>query len=330
MTNSKGPPSVATTPSKAESRVTSEGKSRISTTETGFKDRFRQNNTLDCYQSQVHPYSNKSQITQDFFQSRDSASPPPSMHLDIGQMLSEASNEREIDAIVSNYILKPATTELGLFGIRYKAKFDKQWTAFPNNVGFNNGLSAPKPDLTEGYMRKTFPPIINGLGGCATLVKDDPNYVALPHFVAEFKDVGKDMNQAEIQAGYDGAAMVYARNQALAYLGQPDPPRHAAVASVISDGHNWKVFVHYSHENQKTKEIEWYQVSSDLTFSPHLSSDCSSHFRVGRNKDLDRTGYGDQLLFCPCSERLTRECCRFELLEETCTITRILRPVARY
>lgn len=271
MTNSKGPPTATTTPSKLESRATSEGKTRISTTDTGFKEIFRANHGLTCYESQAHPYANKSQIRHDFFQSRDSASPPPLLHLTIGQMLSEAVNERDIEKIVSQQILKDIGPDLELFGMGYKAKFDKQWVAFPENVGFNNGLSPPKPDLTEGYIRTTFPPIINGLGGCATLVKDSPYYVALPHFVAEFKDVGKNMNQAELQAGYDGAAMVYARNQALAYLGQPDPPRHAAVASVITDGHNWKVFVHYSHENEKTKEVEWYQVSSDVWSCAHLS-----------------------------------------------------------
>lgn len=263
MVRSKGPNSGPTTASKPQSstNISASSESKKSTTTVGFKERFRANHALTTFKSGAHPFANEAELTERLFRSRGSASPSRSEHQTIGDMFSEASNEREVEAIMTQHVLKPALGELTLVGMDYKAKFDKQWTAFPENVGFNNGLAPPKPDLTEGFARRTFPPTISSLGGCATLVKDDSTYVALPHFVAEFKNVGADMGLAEIQAGYGGAAMVYSHNQALAYLGQPDPPRTASVASVISNGLDWKVYAHYAHKNEKSGNMEWYQVS---------------------------------------------------------------------
>lgn len=259
MVRFKGPNSVPLIASKSLSSTSSEGKK--STTNVGFKERFRENHALNTIKSGAHPLANEAELTERLFRSRGSVSPSRSEYQTTGDLLSEASNQREIEVIMTHRVLKPTQVDLALLDMDYKVKFDKQWTTFPENVGFNNGLAPPKPDLTEGFMRKTFPPNISSLGGCATLVEDDPNYIALPHFVVEFKHTGKNMDLAEIQAGYDGAAMVYSHNQAVAYLGQPDPPRTASVASVISNGLDWKVYAHYAHKNEKSGNMEWYQVS---------------------------------------------------------------------
>ncbi|OAA58000.1 hypothetical protein SPI_06885 [Niveomyces insectorum RCEF 264] len=49
----------------------------------------------------------------------------------------------------------------------------------------------------------------------ATVYKDDPNSVTLPHFAGEWMGRGKDMEKATMQGCYVGVALVYARNQAL-------------------------------------------------------------------------------------------------------------------
>lgn len=128
-------------------------------------------------------------------------------------------------------------------------------------MGFNDALPAPKPHLTEGYLQSTFPPSIKTLGGAATLVRGDPDFVALPHFAAEFTGLDKNLQKAEVQAGYDGAAMVYARNKALQHIGQPDPERHASPLTLASDGRNWAVYAHYAHKDAETEKIANFQVN---------------------------------------------------------------------
>lgn len=132
------------------------------------------------------------------------------------------------------------------------------WTEFPKDVGFNNGLSAPKPDIFEGFVKNTFPPNIKAIKS-ATLVKDNPRYVALPHMAIEYKAQDKSGHQAMVQAGYDGAAMVYSRNEALKYMGQEDAPREPSVLTAAVTGPQWDVYGHYTHPNDDTGRTEYYQ-----------------------------------------------------------------------
>ncbi len=53
-----------------------------------------------------------------------------------------------------------------------------------------------------------------------------------------------------MQAAYDGAALVYARNQALSYMGISDPPGHAKITTFTSDGKNINFFAHYAAESE--------------------------------------------------------------------------------
>lgn len=133
----------------------------------------------------------------------------------------------------------------------YVSHLDKQWVGFPKDVGFNKNLSAPKPDYVEGYRRETFPPTFQELGGAATLVREAPRFPALPHLALELKNAGADMHLAERQAGYDGAAMVYARNKALNFLGQNDEHGNASVLSATTDGMTYNIFAHYTLVDKK-------------------------------------------------------------------------------
>jgi hypothetical protein len=101
------------------------------------------------------------------------------------------------------------------------------------------------------------------------LFKDDPFSVTLPHIAGEWKGRGKDMAEAKMQSAYDGAAIVYARNQALSYVGVPDPPGHAEVATFTTDGTTINFFAHYA-DTSEDGMLEYHQypvTSTNLTNS---------------------------------------------------------------
>lgn len=237
-------------------------KSRISTTETGFDERFVENGFQLPYSDKARhsPPPNLPEIRAYLNQSRGSASPTMSRHDDFIYDFKLANNERAVEDIYRTHVLKNTNTDPECRRTGYRTYFDTQWVDFDKDVGFNNGLSAPKPDITEGYLQSTFPPNVKKLGGAATLVKNNPQFVALPHFAVEFKAIGKDMNKAEFQAGYDGAAMTHARNKALTYLGEPVPERQASPLTMAVDGRNWSVYAHYNRTDKETNRVESYQV----------------------------------------------------------------------
>lgn len=271
MTGTKGSKSTTTAPS-AQSK--SDSKS-ISTTDAAFPARQRQNGGVNPLRSEYRPPKNVATINEFLDRSRSSASPTTSQHERFLEELDEAAAERDVEDILRSRVLQRPNQTPHLEAIKYRAKLDKQWIDFPKDVGFNNGLSAPKPDLTEGYIQSSFRPDIGQLGGSATLIKNTPNFIAFPHFAAEFKDFGKSLQQGEVQAGYEGAAMLYARNNALAAIGEPGAPFHASPVTVAADGHSWTAYTHYAAENEINKNLEYYQVSHnglDITFALRASS----------------------------------------------------------
>jgi len=68
----------------------------------------------------------------------------------------------------------------------YKRAFNQQFTGFPKNVGFNNGLSAPQPDFVEGLEMEEFRPFpVNKHISGSVLYKDNTRSVTLPHIAGE-------------------------------------------------------------------------------------------------------------------------------------------------
>lgn len=116
--------------------------------------------------------------------------------------------------------------------MRYGKVYNQAFTAFPKNVGFNTGISAPRPDMVEGLEMPEFDPFLvrQQLGG-ATVPTSGTNAITLPHLAGEWKGPGKDMILVQAQAAYDGACMVYGRNKALSFLDSPDPTGHAFVST---------------------------------------------------------------------------------------------------
>lgn len=252
-TNSKGPKTASVrnlrSGSSADTSMT------ISSTSEGFEDRALDNGVLDAVRSGKQGVV-ESDVKKRLLASRGSASPTQSQYNKFADRIVEASNKQGIIAVYSKYIFQD--TEDTHFGIGYRRKEDKKWTEFPKNVGLNNSLPAPKPDMIEGFSRDSFPPTIEHIKA-SRLVKGEPRYIALPHMAVEYKARGKSLHKAKVQAGYYGAAMVYGRNEALKYIGKADPPRQPAVLTATAIGQEWNVYGHCAHPNDYSGKEEYYR-----------------------------------------------------------------------
>ncbi|KAK3328355.1 hypothetical protein B0T19DRAFT_461781 [Cercophora scortea] len=193
---------------------------------------------------------------------RATASPPESVYgdyVDTVERVQRTGNETTLVVKTSGILLKEYPTG-------YNQVFNRSFTNFPKDVGFNRNLSAPQPDFVEGLEMQNYLPFpVDEYVGGATLYKDNPYSVTLPQIAGEWKGPGGDIKEAELQSAYDGAALVYARNQALAYIGKSDPPGHAAITTFTTDGTNLNMYAHYaipSEEDQDTLEYHQYKYAS--------------------------------------------------------------------
>jgi len=148
----------------------------------------------------------------------------------------------------------------------YRQAYNQACTGLPKDLGFNHGLSAPQPDFVEGLEKEEFRPFpVDEYIPGAALYQDDPHSVTLPQIAGEWKGPAGDMREATMQSAYDGAAMVYARTQALAYMGEEDPPGHASVTTFTIDGTNLNLYAHYAtpaEDDENTLEYHQYPISS--------------------------------------------------------------------
>lgn len=231
------------------------GPRSISATSEELENRPLLNGVLDALRSGKEVVDDAN-VKKRLLASRGSASPTQSQYNEFADRVVEASNEQETTAVYSKYIFQD--TEDVYFDIGYRRKEDKMWTEFPKNVGFNNGLSAPMPDMIEGFLRDTFPPTIEHIRS-SKIVRDEPRYIAFPHMAVELESREKSLYEAKVRAGFDGAAMVYSRNEALRFIGKADPPRQPAVLTATTLGQEWNVYAHYAHPNDVTGKEEYYQ-----------------------------------------------------------------------
>ena len=150
------------------------------------------------------------------------------------------------------------------------AYITKLLTTSQKNVGLNNGLSATQPDMVEGLEMMKFDPfpVRQELGGAA-LPAPGRDPLTLPHIAGEWKGPGKDMILAEAQAAYDGACMVYGRNNARSFLNRPDTAGHAYVHTFTTDGTTLNTFAHYSAESGGQVKYHQYPTSSSFLISSH-------------------------------------------------------------
>jgi hypothetical protein len=162
----------------------------------------------------------------------------------------------------------------------YRSAYNQQFTEYPSNAGFNDGLSTPKPDLIQGFNLEAFEPypVKDQLGGSA--VPTPSLYpITLAHMAGEFKRPGGDLIQARCQAAYDAACLVYGRNTARELMGRADPPGIAHVGSFISDGTHLTTFTHYAIKDASGKIVyhQWPVTDTNIQLS-HQS------FKIGRRQ----------------------------------------------
>lgn len=226
-----------------------------STTTPGFALKASKNGILSHMRSKAP--ANLEDIRRRYAESCTSVSPTESVYERYVKTVDNAQNESTMLHKTSHALLKE-------YDDGYNQAINQAFTNFPKDVGFNNCLSAPKPDFIEGLAMKEFGPFpiseyVNG----AVLHRDDPNSLTLPHLAGEWKMFGKSMKEAAEQSAYDGAALVYARNEALSYLGRSDPPGHAEIMTFATDGTSLKTFAHYRAASENgTVEYHQYPVAS--------------------------------------------------------------------
>lgn len=259
MAKKKGTNKVSAPESTVESSTTK----TTSTTSSGFAIQARKNGILNPLSSK--PPENLEDIRKRYPQPRGTASPTESVYEDYVNTVGGVPNEATMVFEVGAQLLKKYDDK------GYKRAFNQTFTGFPKDVGFNNALSVPQPDFVEGLRMEEYRPFpVDEHVSGAVLYKDDPLSLTLPHLAGEWKGPGKDMAEARLQSAYDGAALVYARNQALSYLGKSDPPGHAMVTTFTTDGTNLNLYAHYATPSEDgTLEYHQYPVRSTNLIDCH-------------------------------------------------------------
>ncbi|CAK7228841.1 hypothetical protein SCUCBS95973_007017 [Sporothrix curviconia] len=258
------------TPTKASTRATT-----TSTTASGFAARAFDNGVLNPASSRPPDLA---ELQKRLAARRESSSPPASCAFEVYKnKVDSAVNEVTMLLEVSGALLKDHQTK------GYPRAASQAFTAFPRDVGFNNELSAPQPDFVEGLEAAEYRPFpVSSQVPGAVLYKDNPRAITLAHVAGELKGPGKDMERARLQSAYDGAALVYARNQR-------DPPGHAAVTTFTTDGKQLYSFAHYAavapteeefdQDGNGDTEVEYhqYQLQSITLVNSH------DEFKKGRS-----------------------------------------------
>lgn len=210
----------------------------LSTTSSGFAEQAYKNGILRPAHST--PPTNLVDMRKRLARRRRSASPPKSVYKAFVNRVEKAPNEATMLFEVGGELLKKYKDKC------YLRAFNQAFTWFPENVGLNNGLSNPQPDFIEGLEKREYKPFpIDCISG-AILYAANSYSVALPHIIGEWKGPGKDMIMARLQGAYAGAALIYARNQALNAIGKPYLAGHAKVISFTTDGTDLNLYAHYA------------------------------------------------------------------------------------
>ena len=227
----------------------------ISTTTSGFADKAYKNGIPEQAYSKLP--TNFDDIRKRHAARRATISPPESVYEGYVNRVEGAGNEATVVIETSGKLLKEYDDR------GYNRAFNRSFTNAPPNAGYNDGLSAPQPDFIEGLEKQEFRPFqVANIPGAA-LYRDDPRSITLPHIAGEWKGPTGDIREARIQSAYDGAALVYSRNQALSYIGKSDPPGHAEITTFTTDGKNISFFAHYAAESEDgTLEYHQFPIKS--------------------------------------------------------------------
>jgi hypothetical protein len=215
-------------------RTTSSAKEASSksnfTTSASFAVQATRNGILTPGNSK--PPANIDALRQRYTTSRSPDSPTKSEFNLYVKRIERAPNKATIVAHMLRRVLKDSKYQ------NYEQCFSQPFTGFPKDIGMNNGLPPAHPDFVEGPVLSEYRPMpVDKIHG-AVLYVDNHNHdsITLPHIAGEWREYGGNLKTTRVQSGYTGAALVYARNQALNEIGAADPPGHASITTFTTDG----------------------------------------------------------------------------------------------
>jgi hypothetical protein len=250
---------------------TSSSTKTVSTSDPRFQKIAAKNGILVPMES-TEP-NNFDEIWNRLNRPRQSASPDAAAYREYLFDAATAGNEDTVKQAVIGHLKKYNDGS-------YRSAYNQQFTEYPDNVGFNDGLSAPKPDLVQGINLQAFDsyPVVEQLGGSA-VPTPDPYAITLAHMTGEFMRPGGDLIQARDQAAYAGACLVYGRNAARESIGRTDPPNTAHIGSFISDGTHITTFAHYATKDASGKTVyhQWPVTDTNIQLS-------HQNFKIGRRQ----------------------------------------------
>lgn len=205
------------------------------------------------------PPVNLASILERHMRSRQSATPPESLYLAYVNRVDRAGNMPTMVHEVTRHMMEEYDDDAG-----YKKAFNRAFTAFPEDVGFNDCLSTPQPGFVEGLEADEFRPVraIWRIAG-AVVYKDDPYSITLPHLAGEWKGPAGNMAGATMQCGYSGAALVYARNEALFSMGKRDPLGHSEITTFATNGTTINFYAHHFTVRDGWPEYHQYRYASE-------------------------------------------------------------------
>ncbi|KFA60331.1 hypothetical protein S40285_10528 [Stachybotrys chlorohalonatus IBT 40285] len=147
----------------------------------------------------------------------------------------------------------------------------RQLTIFIEDMGFNNWIVAPASDYIRGLHDSRFDgflirqPILE-----AILYPTKQNSLALAHIAGEVKATSHIPAGGISQCAYYGTALVYARNQALSYLGRSDPINQTSAITFFTNGERLHIYAHYVTKSRRgtTQHIQ-HQLASIYMLHSH-------------------------------------------------------------
>ena len=223
-----------------------------------------ENGILDRFDS-IDPV-NFDEVRTRLQQSRNSPDPGLQEFKDFRKRIQLSQNEQGVAQAVMALLSRRT-------GEGYTQVYHQKFTMFPSNVGFNDGLSAAKPDFVEAYAANTFKPypLIRRLGGSAVPVPGG-HPIGLAHIAGEFKRLSGDMECGMCQAAYDAATLIYGRTQACLAIGKPDEAKVACVGTFVSNGDQVHISVHYAMNHASGQTVYHHSpIFSDNLLLNHAS-----------------------------------------------------------
>ncbi|KAH7309046.1 hypothetical protein B0I35DRAFT_482786 [Stachybotrys elegans] len=212
------------------------------------------------------PPSNIAEVIERDNRERSSAPPSESDWREYTERMKQEYARPALGTELEDKFLKNYDEDVG-----YRHAFNASFTGFPEDPGFERSAKHPHPDYVQGLDVQRFGPFpakerVKG----AVLFENNPHSITLAHLSGEWNPNGIDLELARLQGTLNGAALVYARSQALAFMGKSDPLEYSGVTSFASDGTHIDLYAHYARR-VKDGTLQYHQY-------PYASWDVKSSF----------------------------------------------------